>query len=116
MILMLAGSVFYFIGTLGIARFPDLYTRLQASTLCVVMGASGIILGTILLKGICAASAKALLTLIFLLLTAPVASHAIARAGYLSGVKMRPGSVADDYKSYKRRRGKRQKSARRVRT
>ena len=110
--LMLVGSVFYFIGTLGIVRFPDLYTRLQASTLCVVMGASGIILGTILMNGCSAVSAKAGLVLLFLLITTPVASHAIARAGHASGAKVCSKNVVDDFDSYKRGRGK---SARRAR-
>ena len=99
-IFMFIGSLFYLLGSLGIVRFPDLYTRLHASTKTVVIGACGIMFGAILLKGISAASAKALLTLIFLLLTAPTISHAIARAGYYSGVKMCPESVRDDYESY----------------
>ena len=108
MVLMLIGSIFYFFGTLGIVRFPDLYTRLQATTLSTVIGACGIILGVILLEGISAASAKAFLVMIFLLLTAPVASHAIARAGYFSGVKMCPQSVVDEYRSHvlKEKKGK----------
>ena len=97
---MFIGSLFYLLGSIGIVRFPDLYTRLHASTKTVVIGACGIILGVILLKGFSAASAKALLVLIFLLLTTPTISHAIARAGYYSGVKMCPASVRDDYKHY----------------
>jgi len=96
--LMLIGSIFYFVGTLGIIRFPDLYTRLQAATLPVVIGAAGIAFGVILLEGMSAASAKTFLTVVFLLLTSPVASHAIARAGYFSGVKMCPQSVVDEYR------------------
>lgn len=100
MALMLVGSIFYFLGTLGIVRFPDLYTRLHAATKSIVIGACGIILGVILLEGISAASTKALLTMVFLLLTAPIAAHAIARAGYFSGVKMCPQSVVDEYKPH----------------
>jgi multicomponent Na+:H+ antiporter subunit G len=99
-IFMFVGSLFYLLGSLGIVRFPDLYTRLHASTKTVVIGACGIIFGAILLKGISAASAKSLLIMIFLLLTAPTISHAIARAGYYSGVRMCPESVRDDYESY----------------
>lgn len=100
MVLILIGSIFYFLGTLGIVRFPDLYTRLHASTKSIVLGACGIILGVILLEGISAASVKAFLIMIFLLLTAPIASHAIARAGYFSGAKMCPQSVVDEYRPH----------------
>ncbi len=72
-------------------------------------------MGTILLNGISATSAKALLILVFLFLTAPVASHAIARAGHASGAKVCSKNVVDDYKSYKRQREGRQKSTRRGR-
>ena len=57
-IFMFIGSLFYLLGSLGIVRFPDLYTRLHASTKTVVIGACGIMFGAILLKGISAASAK----------------------------------------------------------
>ncbi len=100
MVLILIGSIFYFLGTLGIVRFPDLYTRLHAATKSIVIGACGIILGVILLEGISAASVKAFLIMIFLLSTTPIASHAIARAGYFSGVKMCPQSVIDEYKPH----------------
>ena len=112
-IFMFIGSLFYLLGSLGIVRFPDLYTRLHASTKTVVIGACGIIFGAILLKGISAVSAKALLIMIFLLLTAPTISHAIARAGYYSGVRMCPESVRDDYESYVFKEKKKLTTARR---
>jgi multicomponent Na+:H+ antiporter subunit G len=40
---------------------------------------------------------KALLCMIFILLTAPVSAHALARAAYRSGVKPYSGTVVDQY-------------------
>ena len=48
-------------------------------------------------EGFSATGVKALLCLIFILLTAPVSAHALARAAYRSGVKPWSGTVVDEY-------------------
>jgi len=91
------GLFFDVLGCLGLVRLPDVYNRLQASTKCVTLGTCSILFGTFLIVGICAAGFKALLTIIFLVLTSPVAAHAIARGAHRSGVKLCEGSVIDKY-------------------
>jgi len=51
--------------------------------------------------GFTAAGIKALLCIVFLLLTAPVSAHALARGAHISGVKLWEKSVCDKYESYK---------------
>lgn len=97
--LIIIGLLFDFFGCLGLVRFPDVYTRLQASAKCVTLGTCGILFGLFLFKGLTAAGIKALLCLLFIILTAPVSAHALARGAYKSGVKLWEGSVADEYKS-----------------
>lgn len=75
------------VGCLGLVRFPDLYNRLQSSTKCVTLGTSAILFGTFLLLGFTAGGIKCLLCILFLLLSSPVAAHAIARAAHRSGGK-----------------------------
>jgi multicomponent Na+:H+ antiporter subunit G len=96
-ILILTGLTFDFFGCLGLIRFPDVYTRLQASAKCITLGTCGILLGLICFKGFSAAGIKALLCLLFIILTAPVSAHALARAAYRSGVKPWAGTVIDEY-------------------
>ncbi len=96
-ILILIGLTFDFFGCLGLVRFPDVYTRLQASAKCITLGTCGILLGLICFKGFSAAGIKALLCLVFIILTAPVSAHALARAAYRSGVKPWAGTVIDEY-------------------
>jgi len=95
--LIVVGLAFDFFGCLGLIRFPDVYTRLQASAKCITLGTCGILLGLFCFKGFTATGIKALLCLAFIILTAPVSAHALARAAYRSGVKPCEGTVVDDY-------------------
>jgi multicomponent Na+:H+ antiporter subunit G len=54
-------------------------------------------MGLFLFKGLTATGVKALLCMAFILLTAPVSAHALARSAYRSGVKPWEGTVIDEY-------------------
>ena len=70
---------------------------LQAATKCVTLGTCSILFGTFLIVGFVPAGMKALLCIMFLVLTAPVSAHAIARGAHRAGVKLWEGSVVDRY-------------------
>jgi len=91
------GLIFDLFGCLGLVRLPDVYNRLQAATKCVTMGTCSILFGTFLIVGFTAAGMKSLLCIVFILMTAPVSAHAIARGAHRSGVKLWEGSVVDKY-------------------
>ena len=91
------GLFFDVLGCLGLVRLPDVYNRLQAATKCVTMGTCSILFGAFLLVGWSAAGMKLLMCIVFLLLTSPVAAHAIARGAHRAGVKLWEGSVVDVY-------------------
>jgi len=91
------GLAFDFFGCLGLVRFPDLYNRLHSSIKCVTLGTSSILFGLFLYKGFTPAGAKALLCILFLLLTAPVSAHVLARSAHKSGIKLWDKSVCDKY-------------------
>lgn len=96
-VFIIIGLAFDFFGCLGLVRLPDVYNRLQAATKCVTLGTCSILFGTFLIVGFTAAGIKALLCIIFLILTAPVAAHAISRGAHRAGVKLAEGSVVDRY-------------------
>ena len=91
------GLAFDVFGCLGLVRLPDVYNRLQAATKCVTLGTCSILFGMFLIVGPTAAGMKGLLCMAFLILTAPVAAHAIARGAHRAGVKLWEGSVVDKY-------------------
>ncbi len=91
------GFAFDFVGCLGLVRLPDVYNRLQAATKCVTVGTCSILFGTFLMVGFTAAGIKCLLCVIFIVLTSPVAAHAVARGAHRAGVKLSQGSVVDRY-------------------
>ncbi|MFQ5951942.1 MAG: monovalent cation/H(+) antiporter subunit G [Candidatus Omnitrophota bacterium] len=91
------GLAFDFFGCLGLVRLPDVYNRLQAATKSVTLGTCSILFGTFLIVGVTAAGLKCLMCMLFLLLTAPVAAHAVARGAHRAGVKLWEKSVVDRY-------------------
>jgi len=91
------GLAFDIFGCVGLVRLPDVYNRLQAATKCVTLGTCSILFGTFLIVGFTGAGVKSLLCIVFLMLTSPVAAHAIARGAHRSGIKLWHGSVIDRY-------------------
>lgn len=90
-LLLSLGGAFVFIGGVGALRMPDLYTRMHAASLTDTMGAALIITGIMLQAGASLASIKLAMILLFLLLTSPTATNALASAALLKG--MRPGAA-----------------------
>ena len=97
-ILIGIGLFFNLLGTVGLHRFPDFYTRLHAATKCTTFGAIFLI-AAVMVQSIAVwttegfASPESVLTihsfiaLIAVVLTNATGAHAIARAGHRSGVK-----------------------------
>lgn len=78
--LTMGGLFFFTVGTIGILRFPEMYTRAHSAAKCDTLGAVLILLGLALYSGISYASLKLLLMIIFLWITNPTATHLIAKA------------------------------------
>jgi multicomponent Na+:H+ antiporter subunit G len=92
-VFLTAGGVFIFIGGLGALRMPNLYTRMHAASLTDTIAAVLIIGGIMLQAGLTLATIKLAAILLFLLLTSPTASNALASAAILSGVQPEEGKV-----------------------
>lgn len=80
------GGFFFLVGTIGILRFPDFYSRTHAATKCDTVGAGSILVGLAILQGADAVSLKLLTLGVLVLLSSPTAGHALARAAYRSGL------------------------------
>ena len=86
--LMLFGAFFVFVAALGAVRLPDLFLRMHAATKAGTLGAALVLAAAAAVFGTTAVATKALLTFVFLLLTAPVAAHVLGRAAYYDGVPL----------------------------
>lgn len=80
--LIVLGAAIALVGSIGLARFPDVFTRLHGPTKATTFGVGSVLLGTILyLIGEGDAGViRGLLIPAFLFLTAPVSGHLIAKA------------------------------------
>ena len=99
------GTVFLFIGSLGVLRLPDVYNRLQAGTKCTTLGAFLTIVGV----GITQPGWfwKTLVIALFILITNPISNHALGRASRKSGVPLCDKSVVDkagEFEEYKEKK------------
>jgi multicomponent Na+:H+ antiporter subunit G len=95
--LIVIGVLFDISGCVGLVRLPDVYNRIQASTKCVVLGTTLILLGAVVWLGSVQTILKGLICILFVLITSSTAAHALARAAHQSGVPLDDISVVDRY-------------------
>lgn len=87
-----------FLGAVGIVRMPDLLTRMQTATKPPTLGVLCFMISVSIYFGDIGVTVRAFLICVFVFLTAPVAAHMIARAGYQVGVAFWKGTVIDELK------------------
>jgi len=92
-VMFLAGGFFFtLVGTIGLLRFPDFYTRLHATGKCDTLGEGLIIVGLMIYhlfhySETLLVPAKLLFLILFIFIANPTATHAIMKAAYLTGIK-----------------------------
>ncbi len=91
-VFLIIGGLFYLLGGLGVLRMPDVFNRIQAGTKATTLGAFAILLGV----GFANPSwfLKVLLIIIFIVISNPIGSSALAKAAYKSGI--RPTNLVQD--------------------
>ncbi|TFL17297.1 monovalent cation/H(+) antiporter subunit G [Jannaschia formosa] len=85
---VLLGGFFAFVAGLGILRLPDVLIRMHATTKAGTLASGLIMLAVAVGLGDVPTIARAVIIVLFLLLTAPVAAHMIGRAAFRSGVPL----------------------------
>lgn len=86
-IFIIAGLFFVLVGTIGLLRFPDFYTRMHATGKCDTLGEGLMLIGLMVYQGFDLISVKLLFLVIFIFVANPVATHAIARRAYKVGLE-----------------------------
>ena len=77
------GLLFVLIGTLGILRFRDIYSRLQASGVSDNAGVGFILLALMVEHGFDRSGLLLLVLLVLILLTNPIVTHSIAKSAFM---------------------------------
>ena len=86
-VLLTLGGISVLIGGIGALRMPDLYTRMHAASVTDSLGSILVLTGIMLQAGWSLAAIKLAAILLFLLLTSPTASNALASAALLAGTR-----------------------------
>lgn len=94
-VLKFAGVAFLLVAAVGVLRLPDAFTRMHAATKAGTLGAGLVVLGAALSLESAMGIATALVTLLVLLLTVPLASHSLGRAAYIGGAAFWRGTEVD---------------------
>jgi multicomponent Na+:H+ antiporter subunit G len=85
MVLILGGAFFALVAGLGVLRMQDVYIRMHASTKAGTLGVGMIAAGAAVATG-GESVVKQVLVILFLLFTAPIGAHLIARAAFRARV------------------------------
>jgi len=94
-LLLVGGAGVVALAALGVARLTDPFMRMHAAAKAGAVGAGLLLLGAGLAVGTPGAVMTSVAAVAFLLLTAPLASHALGRAAYVAGAPLGAASLAD---------------------
>lgn len=86
-VLILLGSIFVFLAVVGFIKMPDYYMKLQAATKASAFGAALILIGASILIPKINFIITNFLLFLFLLITSPIATHALAYSHKLKSKK-----------------------------
>jgi multicomponent Na+:H+ antiporter subunit G len=92
-IITLIGSVFIFLGGLGLVRMPDLFNRIQTGTKASTLGTMLSLIGLAMINE--GWFWKLLVIIVFVVITNPVSSNVIARAAHHRGIKLSQKTITD---------------------
>ena len=84
---LVGGGFFCIVGAVGMVRMPDFYTRIHAASVIETLGAGLILLGLMLQAGLTLVAVKLLMVGVLIFFASPTATHALARAAMVRGLK-----------------------------
>ena len=95
---VILGTALGVLSAVGLLRMSDVYIRLQVASKASSLGIALLMLGVAIHFDELGVTIRALLVVVFLFLTAPVAAHKIGRAGYRRGTPLYEGTICDEAK------------------
>ncbi|MDZ7343052.1 MAG: monovalent cation/H(+) antiporter subunit G [candidate division KSB1 bacterium] len=94
--LIIIGTIFTVLAAIGILRMPDVFQRLSTATKAATLGVGSLLLAAAVHFDNLGTTTRALATIFFLILTAPIAAHIIGRAAYFIGTPLWEGTICDE--------------------
>jgi len=94
--LLIAGSLFILVAALGIIRLRDVYMRMHAITKASSLGITLYLIAMIFAKPELRTAFFSFMIILFIVFTAPIATHLLARVAHAKGIKLSHGSVMDE--------------------
>ncbi|MBU42528.1 MAG: cation:proton antiporter [Spirochaetaceae bacterium] len=86
-IILISGGIFFMlVGSVGIIRLPDFFSRTHAVSKSDTLGVFLAIIGMIVYEGFTLSSGKLALIVLFIALANPIGTHALGRAAFRKGV------------------------------
>lgn len=95
-ILLIVGAGFTLVATIGIVRLPDIYSRMHAASKAGTVGAGAMLIALAVFADDPAIVLRAVAAVAFLMLTAPVSAHLLAKSAYSAGYRLWDKSVVDE--------------------
>lgn len=86
-ILVVTGIVFMLMGSIGILRLPDFYSRSHATSKSDTLGILFVISGLVVYEGFTLSAIKLIFIILFIAFANPIGTHALARSALLRGLK-----------------------------
>ncbi len=84
---IMAGIFFMLVGSIGILRLPDFFSRTHAISKSDTLGILFVIGGLVIYEGFTLTALKLILIILFISLSNPVGTHALAKAALKKGIK-----------------------------
>jgi len=94
--LLISGSLFMLVAAIGTVKLSDVYMRMHAITKAASLGAILMLASVSLIYMQWIVWIEALMVVVFVIITAPIASHMIAKAAHKTGMPKGPGYVMDE--------------------
>ncbi len=95
-IFLAGGAFFCLVGSIGLIRMPDFYTRMHAASVTETLGAGLMLIGLMLHAGLTLVTVKLAIMGLLIFLASPTAGHALSRAAQMSGLKPLLGAKLSD--------------------
>ena len=93
---LIAGSLFMLVAAIGVVKLSDVYMRMHAITKAASLGAILMLASVSIIYVQWIVWVEALMVVVFVIITAPIASHMIAKAAHKTGMPKGPGYIMDE--------------------